>query len=251
MRLWRVAGAALTAFTLAAGSVSVWSWLARQDQSHRTVYDRPPTALTIDLASGDVTIVAGPPDRVTVARRLTWSYGQPQAQESWQGSTLIVKASCERRRLPGCAVDYSIETPPATTIRVRTADGAITVQDLTGELDLGTRAGAVRVGNSEGRLRVYSGDGDITGTGLRSPDVAAQADNGGVDLAFTAAPTMVRALLSNGDVTVAVPLADAYKVNASNRSGGRAITVREDTGSPRVIDVETRDGGVRVAYGAP
>ena len=252
MTPWRVAGAALTAFTLTAGSVSVWSWLARQDETRRTVYDRPPTALTVNLAGGDVTIVPGPPDRVTLEKRLTWSYGRPQVDESWQGSALTIEASCDRKpRLPGCAVTYSIEAPPTATIQVRTGDGAITIQDLTGDLDLNTRSGAVRVSNSQGKLRAVSGDGAITGTGLRSTDVAAEAGNGAVDLTFTAPPTTVRALLTNGDVTVAVPLADAYNVSASARSGSRAITVREDTGSPRVIHVETDDGNVRVAYGAP
>ncbi|MCW3817566.1 DUF4097 domain-containing protein [Micromonospora sp. DR5-3] len=252
MTPWRIAGAALTALTLAAGSVSVWSWLARQNETRRTAYDRPPTALTVDLAGGDVTIVPGPPDRVTVEKRLTWSYGRPKVDESWQGSALTIEANCDKKpRLPGCAVDLSIEAPPTAMIQVRTGDGAITIQDLKGDLDLDTRSGAVRVSNSQGKLRVVSGDGDITGTGLRSSDVAAEAGNGAVDLTFLAPPNAVRALLTNGDVTVAVPLADAYNVNASTRSGSRAITVREGTGWPRVIDVETDDGNVRVGYGAP
>jgi hypothetical protein len=244
---WRTTGRVITAFLLLAGWVSVWSWLGRQDETQQGLYERPIERLTVDLASGGVTITAGPADRVTIQRRLTWSYGEPVIKEDWTGAHLHVRAACDAvPRLPGCAVSYQIQVPPNVIVDLRTGNGALAVQSLTGALTLNTRSGDVRLTDTAGPVRIQARSGSVTGGGLRSTDVSADVGSGSVDLRFSVDPASVRAAVNSGDVTVMVPPGPSYDLHASTRSGTRNVTVREDPSATRIINVDTGDGDVRI-----
>jgi hypothetical protein len=248
---WRVLGSALTALTLLAGGVSVWSWLGRHDEPQQAVYDHDITRLVVDLAAGDVTLSAGPPGRVGIERHLTWSYGRPVVREAWSGSTLSIRAECDATpRLPGCGVSYRIEVPTGIAVDVHTGNGAVSVRDLTGPGSLASGHGPVRVAGGLGPLRISASDGDVTGTALTGSEVTASAGDGTVELTFAVAPAKVRAgVASSGDVVVTVPGPDGYNVHAGTRSGRRSIGVTQDPTAARIIDAETNNGDVRIAYG--
>ncbi|WP_049563546.1 DUF4097 family beta strand repeat-containing protein [Nonomuraea sp. SBT364] len=223
------AGAALMIAVLI--GLSLWSWLARETATQRQTHQRAVSRITLDLGIGEVRLVPGEAGRVDIERRLTWSGPKPALQEQWSGDALRIQASCDEELLiAACWVSYTIRVPAGTAVDARTAEGDITLRDLTGALRLTTETGA------------------ITGTGLRAADVEADAVLGDIALRFVRAPLSLRADSEAGDIDVEVPEGDDYALDIRGGLGEPAVGVRATTGAANEISVRNTTGGIRVAY---
>ena len=123
-----------------------------------------------------------------------------------------------------------VSVPRDADVSARSGDGAVTVENVAGRLDVNTGDGAVTLRHSEGDMVVHTGDGAVSLGGVR----------GQVEL-------------STGDGSVTV---DGVLRRIKARTGDGAVVVRASEGSAADADwdVETGDGSVTVelpaAFGA-
>jgi hypothetical protein len=253
-RTWLIAGLIVTFMIILVGGaftvISLFNSAPPDDQQQHQTYERPITRIEFDVDSGDITLTAGEPGRVTVDRRVRWRKQEPRVDSTWDGDTLRLSSDCHGRN--NCTVDYTVAVPAGVVVRAVTVDGKVSVSDLTGDLDLKNESGDINVGNSVGSVRIRSEAGNITGTGLRSPAVDVASTDGDVSLRFAAAPDTARVVLEAGAIDIAVPRAgtgvDGYGIHATTGDGERTVTVDEDSTGRHSIFAELVDGPVTVSY---
>lgn len=160
----------------------------------------------VNDVSGGVDVQAWDRDEVSV-RAVVRAYGSDErSPEALLAATTISTDGALRNQTEGggwVEVRYEIRVPQATDLDVRTRNGALTVDGVTGRLRLATRNGALRLSNVDG-------------------DVEAQTRNGDVDLVLGGAGWTgagLRAATHNGDVRLAVPEPYDALVEAETRYG--------------------------------
>jgi DUF4097 and DUF4098 domain-containing protein YvlB len=254
-RAWLFAGGILTPVALLLGTATVWSHaneLATKTEAQHQSYRQPVSRIVLNLHDGDIRLTPGEDGQVVIERRLEWSRSKPTIEEKWAGNTLEISSRCARGSTLGlgshCAVAYIMRVPPDVTIDARTVASRIDVRGLSGDLRLSESSGDVNLANTTGRLSVQTTSGDITGAGLRSGQVEVQATSGDIALSFTAGPQRLTATTGSGNVGVAVPGGDAYRVVIAMSGGDTNVTVRQDPGAVRTIDVRTSGGDIEIGY---
>ena len=89
----------------------------------------------------------------------------------------------------------------------------------------------------------------MRGSGLRSSDVEATTDQGGVALRFDAEPQRVVADSDQGNVEVVVPQGEAfYRLDTDTDQGRVVRDIRTDPTSDRSITASTDQGDVILRY---
>lgn len=254
-RPWLLAGGILTPVALLLSTVTLWSWayeLTAETETQHQTYTQPVSRVVLNLQDGDISLTPGEAGQVVIERRLRWSESKPTIEEEWAGDTLEITFRCAGESTLGvrshCAVAYLIRVPPDVAVDARTVASRIDVRDLSGEMRLSESSGDVNVTNTTGRLSVRTTSGDITGAGLRSSQVEVQATSGDIDLGFAAAPQQLRAKTGSGDVDIAVPDDDPYRVVVATSGGDTDISVRQDPGAARTIGVQTTLGDIHIRY---
>jgi hypothetical protein len=228
---WIALGAGAALVIAALTGMSLWSWLARQTETQQQTHQRAAGWISLDLRIGEVNLVPGQEGRIDIERRLTWSGPKPVLEEWWAGDTLQMRAHCDEELLiAACWVNYTIRIPPGTAVDARTSEGNITLRDLTGTLRLGTDTGA------------------ITGTGLRTGDVHADAQLGGIALRFVRPPASLRASSAAGDINVEIPEGGSYALDIHGGADEPNVGVRATANAANTIWVRNQTGGIRVAY---
>jgi Putative adhesin len=246
---WLVLGSVLTAAVVAFGGLTVWSWLAHQTLTQQQTYQHPVSRIELELESGDVSLTPGAAGQVRVSRRLGWSIARPRPVESWDGTTLRLRAGCPTVLGTDCYLDYDLRVPADVTVVARTSSGALTVRELAGALDLSASSGDVRLTGTSGPLVVRTSSGAVRASALRAPSVAVRASSGDVDLGFARPPRLVRATASAGNIGITVPRGAAYNVQADADPGSTAVTVDRLASSPYVIVAQAGSGDIHVRYG--
>lgn len=245
-RNWVVGGALATAVAIVASGTATWSWAAarpRPKTAYQTaVYEHQVDRVELDLGAGDIRLSAGD---LAVQRRLHWRTSKPVVHEEWRGTTLRISAHG-----PGdSAVDYTIQLPAGVPVTGTTGAGNLAASGLTSEVRLTTGAGTTTLDHLAGPLWIHSKGGGVTGSALRSAETDIDTGEGEVDLGYTAAPTTVRAVTGEGDVSITVPDVPGYRVAAQTEEGTREVTVREDADGPHAISATTGEGNITVGYG--
>ncbi|MEV0897746.1 hypothetical protein [Actinoplanes sp. NPDC049802] len=162
--------------------------------------------VSLDAQGGNVTLTASDSGTVKVTEDLTYSDTEPETSHSVDGGTLnLVDRGCGG---DGCHVDYRIELPAGTVVKVRTAGG------------------------------------DVTGRGLGANTTVSTA-GGDVDLEYSVAADLVDATSEGGNVKIKVP-AGAYEVDATTDGGNREVSVQEVPGSAHEIKAKSGGGDVAV-----
>lgn len=233
------------------------------------VYRNPPHRLQIDTANGDVAVVRGPNDVITVDRRTTSSLAAPEPSAVRTGSLLQLRSHCAGLAGAGrCGASYVIHTPAGMSVTVRTGSGNASASGIDGAVDLRSGSGDVTATGVSGALTLDTGSGDVTATGIaggplqlhtssgsidasdvRAGRVSAATSSGDVELAFSAPPAAVTATTSSGGVDVRLPHGpQLYDVAQHTGSGEKVVAVRTDPSSGRHIDESTSSGDASIAY---
>ena len=255
-RAWRLAGGILTPVLILLGTASLWACtgeLTADSETQHQTYTHAVSRVELDLDDGEITLTPGEAGQVVVERVLEWSDDKPTIEETWVGDTLRITSRCGGSSMgiqPHCTVAYTIRVPADVTIDARTVASRIEVRDLSGSLRLLESSGDVSLTNTTGQLWVKTTSGGINASGLRAGQVEVQATSGDVELTFAAAPRQLAATTEARNVTIALPGADPYRVGIETSSGERDISVRQDPGAERTIDVRTSNGDVQVRYAA-
>lgn len=267
---WLGVGIAVTVVCVVTFSLHVLSWLGEQVSVEQHRYVVPSLRrIEVDSGSGDIRVVRGVDESVTVERRVRWSAVRPRLTERVDGDTLRVSSQCRAWPGLGCSTDFTLRVPPGVSISAGSSSGDVIVRDVDGDVRLSSSSGTVRVrdvggeailssssGDIEaddigGRLSAQASSGDITATGLRSTEVDTKSGSGDTRLEFSRPPDTVRVVVSSGDVDIAVPGRDPYRVKVETSSGDENVDVRQDPSVSRSMTVRVSSGDVTVRYRAP
>jgi hypothetical protein len=190
------------------GAIRVESW------------DRPEVLVVIERQAGDEN-----------------SLKSIEVKSSQQGNRISVEVVQPEQRETidigmhvGRSAALIVSVPREADVSARSGDGAVTLENIAGRVDVNTGDGAVSVRRSVGDLVVRTGDGAVS-----LEDVRGQVE------------------LNTGDGAVKI---DGVLQRVKARTGDGAIVVRASEGSAAAADwdLETGDGGVTVglpaAFGA-
>jgi hypothetical protein len=137
----------------------------------------------------------------------------------------------------------TVSVPRESDLTARTGDGSITIERVSGRLELTTGDGSIRATDLGGSLKAHSDDGS-----LRLVDINGWADvdtgDGGIELTGTL--SAVRARTGDGSVTVRAEPGSATSDAWEIRTGDGGITVEVPDTFGAELDASTGDGSVRV-----
>lgn len=182
-------------------------------------------ALVVNGQAGSlrVSVADGP---VTVEETSRQCRGQAVTRHNVTDGTLNLIASWSG--LTACSVDYVVTVPSSFPLTASVKVGSIDVDGSSGSLDLSSSAGSIgatRLGARQARFR---------------------ASTGSIDAAFINPPDGVDAQSNVGDVTVHVPSAGSFNVQAKTDIGSTKVDVLTDASAPRKIRATTHIGGVKI-----
>lgn len=172
-----------------------------------------PVRLEVRTEAGDVDVRGGPDGVVRVRGRI-WVSGPPdevglalaeierRPPIEQIGSTIRIGDPPPAPEWDNCSVtlDWWIETPAATEVRVEVDSGDVKIVGLRGPVVAKLDSGDIEVAQIEGDLAVQVDSGDVEGSQLRGK-ARFDVDSGDVVLRNVGGP--VRAVVDSGDVTMA------------------------------------------------
>ncbi|MFJ8834420.1 DUF4097 family beta strand repeat-containing protein [Micromonospora aurantiaca] len=209
MRIPTKAGVSALAIATCAMLVAGCDPAGGSDNSAGNTYDISDKVSTLSLTGrgGNVTLTASDSGSVKVTENLRYSDTKPKTSHDVNGSTLnLVDNGCGK---DNCHVDYKIELPEGTVVKIKT-DG-----------------------------------GDITGRGLGA-DTTVTTAGGDIDLQYATAADLVDVTSEGGNVKIKVP-SGPYEVDASTEGGDRTVSVQAVPGSAHKIRARSGGGDVTVA----
>ena len=187
---------------------------------------------TVDLRGvpGQLTIVGTRSGRVRLTGVLHWT--GPAApvvtrRVGHDGQVLQLSYRCAAGS--PCTEDYRLAVPGRTATVIRQPSGHVIVSGLAGA------------------LRILATSVDVSATGLRSPELAAQITSGHLSASFVVPPRQVSVALTSAQATVRLPPGIGYAVNSQVSSGyvnvgipraagaGRTVTARIDQGELQLL----------------
>lgn len=189
----------------------------------------PVDRIDLQVARGDVELVAGTSDDVVVQRTTSWRFRGPDLTASVDGSTARIHASCPRVPLPlsDCSVTHRVEVPPGVRVDVRADAGSVVADGL------------------DGWLRIITSNGRVEATGLLTDEILVDTHGGSVTIDFGRPPSRVDVVSGGGDVDLTVPEA-MYELRIA--AGDGEVTTRVDSVdmAERMIRIDTSGGDVVV-----
>jgi hypothetical protein len=139
--------------------------------------------------------------------------------------------------------------PRSCNIVARSGDGAITIERVTGKIELNTGDGSVHGVELDGSLRAHTGDGS-----LRFDNVSGSVDLDSGDGGARLSGKLQGVRLRTGDGSVDVRAEDGSAMNDDweIRTGDGGLRLELPAGFAASLDAATGDGAVRVrGFGEP
>jgi len=141
------------------------------------------------------------------------------------------------------SVKVVLQVPKRADLDVRTGDGSVEVQPVSGRLSISTGDGGITVDGLQGEIQLHTGDGSIRATGLAGQ---LKADTG--DGQLNVRGRFDQLDLSTGDGGIEAVVEPGSKVDKSwslkSGDGGITLRVPEDLGAE--IDAHTGDGHIEL-----
>ena len=250
-RLWVLLGSIPTIAALGFGTLQVVGILAHEEETRTDTFAvAEVSSLRIDNENGPVDITGGDVDEITVVAEI--SHGLHRSTSTVEVVDGVLEIDAECPWMPTwCDVAYTITVPRDLPIGADVDNGRLTLRDLDGTINADGDNGRMELVRLGGEVRVQTDNGRIEGTGLRTPILDADTDNGRLSLAFAEAPDFVTATSDNGRIDVVVPDDEgvAYRVDARTDNGSTDVGVRTDPTSERSITAHSDNGRVAVTYG--
>jgi Toastrack DUF4097 len=153
-------------------------------------WDRPEIVVDIEKRGFDKQAVS----TIQVAASRTGNVISVEARHPHAGGLFIGFGGSPTAR-------FTVNVPRETDLTVRTGDGSMLVERVTGRLDLRSGDGSIRAVGTSGRLVVQSGDGSIR---LEQIAGRVQATTGDGSLRISGTPDVVRASSGDGSVVLHV-----------------------------------------------
>ncbi len=239
MRVALLTGMAVAA--LAASPVQGDEW------SHRYPLKGKPNVV---VKTDDGSVRVETHDAAEVLAQVTtrgWSIGPGEVTitESQSGDRVQVEVRLPQVRLDWGLHNHSVEVvlkvPKESDLDVKTGDGGVHVQPVSGRLNISTGDGSITAEGLQGEIRLHTGDGAIRASGLSG---RLNADTG--DGRMSVQGRFEALDLSTGDGGIDVELEPGSKVatawSLTSGDGGITLRVPEDFGAE--LDAHTGDGQI-------
>ena len=172
-----------------------------------------------------------------------------------QGNRIIVKVAGPTNEDGFEGVQIGVHFSPSARLRVvvprhsqltaSSADGSLSVEDVTGKLNLKTNDGSVRGSRLGGEVFVRSGDGSIR-LERAEGKIDLETDDGSITL--EAKPTLLRARTSDGTIRLEVEPDTVMTDDWDLQTADGSIVLTLPASFNAVLDAETRDGAVRTNH---
>jgi DUF4097 and DUF4098 domain-containing protein YvlB len=236
--------AAIAVIAIAASAAAV-----RADQWSKTYQVNGRAELHVMTGDGDV-IVTGT-DQHQIDARVTatgWKIGPNDVQiiESQSGNSVSIELKVPHWGFSMFGGNHKslrveVSVPRELDLDVRTSDGNVTAQGVSGKIQFDTGDGNVTAGNIKGDIRIHTGDGHIEGHNFDgSLDANTGDGNLRIDGRFDALA------LKTGDGNIEAQAVSGSKVaNGWNlHSGDGRITLRVPGDLNATLDAHTGDGSI-------
>jgi DUF4097 and DUF4098 domain-containing protein YvlB len=251
---------------IAAVQIAAWTVGAVERTTHQVI-PGPVGVLQVDAGAGDILVVPTSGSDVRIDSTAKGALHTPRLRAVKDGLMVRMNGDCPAISFGPCRASIVLHVPRGTKVDVRSGSGDLTASGITGPVRMETGSGDVNATGLTGgaELRTSSGDvsahslggdvtlrtasGDLTGEDLAAGTVQAVTSSGDVDLGFRLPPRDVDAATASGDVNVALPFGQAYRVEADTGSGQSEIGVKTDPTSTRIVRARTSSGDAIVSYG--
>ncbi|MFD0356056.1 hypothetical protein ACFVHW_20310 [Streptomyces sp. NPDC127110] len=217
---------------------------------------RTVTAVEVVAGPSDVSVTPRGDAQVGYRAELTWSFREPEVEESWLGDTLRLTPHCPADSFgigigagSGCSVRLAVTVPAGVPLKVSGGSGRIGVSGMAAAVDAETGAGTLVLADLRGPLRARVGDGTLRATGLTVPQADIRAGAGRADARFAAPPEQVTARAGAGRLELVLPPDTRYRVSC--RAGlGRceATDPLNDPAAARTLDIAVEAGHATASY---
>lgn len=216
-KTFAVAGKAEVTLKTFDGSIEVTSW------------DRPEVGLVIERRAGSQ--AEGEALKVTTSQ---------------EGNRITVEALKPEREVQvgfhvGRSVKFIVSVPTTTDLVARSGDGAITVTDVRGRLELRSGDGSIKGTGLEGEVTANTGDGSVTLEGVKG-NVDVNTGDGSVRVA--GAPTALKAHTGDGSVTLDLDEGTTVGKDWEVTTGDGSVKIALPAGINAELDASTGDGGI-------
>ncbi len=233
----------LGVLVLAAASAGADDW-SRQ----YTVKGRPELRLATDDGSIRVEVGTGSQIEASVTTE-GWKIapGEVTIRESQSGDQIAIEVRLPQRSYSSDygrrSVKLVVRVPAAADLDLRTGDGSVDVEPVTGRVTIATGDGSITVAGLRGEIKLHTGDGSIKATGLEG---RLRADTG--DGSMNVRGRFDALDLRTGDGSIAAEVEQGSKVaegwSLSSGDGGITLRLPEDLGAE--LDAHAGSGDVTV-----
>ncbi len=242
MLLWALQAMLAAALLVGCGADSL-----HRETRQSQVPHLPGTPLRVVSSNGSISVRRGDQDLVLIRADLKattperLAAAQVTAERLDDGTLLISVAwpDGERKSREGC--DFLILLPEASQVELRTANGAIEVEGMSGQAVLTTSNGSIWAVRHDGAVSAETRNGAVRIDGAAGP-VLARTSNGEVEVRGAAAG--VDAETSNGAVSIA--LTDDSPGPVRVRTSNGRVELRLGPGFHGELALRTSNGGLDV-----
>ena len=222
---------------------------AHADQWSKTYQVNGRAGLHVMTGDGDVVVTGADQQRIDARVTATgWKIGPNDVQiiESQSGNSVSIEVKVPRwgfSMFGGNRKSLRVEVsvPRELDLDVRTSDGNVTAQGVSGKIQFDTGDGNVTAGNIKGDIRIHTGDGHIEGHNFDgSLDANTGDGNLRIDGRFDALA------LKTGDGNIEAQVGSGSKVASgwNLHSGDGHITLRVPGDLNATLDAHTGDGSI-------
>lgn len=208
------------------------------------------SSLVIDTPNASIGLTESDDDEIHATMRGSYAGTRPTLTVTESAGETEIRGGCPDGWFffNRCRVRIEVALPADLDVMVQGRNGAITAENLTGDLDLTTTNGSIEVESSGGALVLQSTNGRIQLEDSASADVQAQTTNGAVHLSFAEAPDDVTANSTNGEIRIEVPDDGTEYFIDADTTNGRVDTgdVPGDRRADHTITADTTNGGITI-----
>jgi DUF4097 and DUF4098 domain-containing protein YvlB len=217
-------------FVLVALLVGI-GWLASSSSRTEThTYGGTIKAVSLQLGSGDATIVGSPSGAVEVKRTDRYAFGhRPVEHRTIASGSLALSSACPRILVGSCSSSYEVAVPETAQVEIRTTSGD------------------VRLDGFRGTANVRTGSGDVTAEAYCGFGISAASGSGDLRVAAACAPQYLQLHTGSGDAVALVP-PGRYRIRAVG-SSRRIAGVTRDASAPFSLDLHSGSGSVSIGGG--
>jgi DUF4097 and DUF4098 domain-containing protein YvlB len=239
----------LAAVTMTVIAIAASAAPARADQWSKTYQVTGRAELHVVTGDGDVVVTGADQQRIDAHVTATgWKIGSNDVQiiESQSGNSVSIEVKVPHWGFSMFGGNHKslrveVSVPRELDLDVRTSDGNVTAQGVSGKIQFDTGDGNVTAGNIKGDIRIHTGDGHIEGHNFDgSLDANTGDGNLRIDGRFDALA------LKTGDGNIEAQVGSGSKVASgwNLHSGDGHITLRVPGDLNAILDAHTGDGSI-------